>query len=144
MHTSEAVKGICGSLTACNLDDRIVNLLALWTVNWVGWDNRTGVHDCAPEKWLALVGVVAFVDDHVVEDRDGAGRLTPDGDLIRVTTESSNVVGNPLKTETLIEKTQVGGAILKNFLAWLQCMLVLCKIETDTLILTKKPKPPTR
>lgn len=41
----------------------------------------------------------------------------PNGDLVRVTAEGSDVVGDPLKAEALVAQTQVGAAVLLQLLA---------------------------
>ena len=115
--SAEAGQGVSSTRAAGVLDDGVVDLLALGAVDGVGGDDRARVHDGAAEKRLAVVLVVTVEERHLVEDGDGAGRLAPDGDLVRVTAKGSNVVGNPLETHTLVEVAQVGRAILKDLLS---------------------------
>ena len=96
--TTEAGEGIRRALAPSSLDNSVVDDLTLGAVDRIGGDNGARVHNGSAEKRLSLVGVVTFVDDHVVENRDGAGRLTPDGDLLGVAPKGGNVIGNPLQS----------------------------------------------
>jgi hypothetical protein len=53
------------------------------------------------------------VDTH---NTDAACRLPPNRDFTRVPPKSRNIVGYPLKTHALVQQTEVGCAVVENFL----------------------------
>lgn len=114
---AETLESVGLTTASCGVDNPVVDGLGLRTVDGFGGDDRARVHDGTTEERLALVNVVAVVQAHLVPDRDGASRLSPDSDLGGITTERSNVVGDPLETHTLVEMSQVGSATGKDLLA---------------------------
>lgn len=50
-------------------------------------------------------------------DGQGAGGLSPKGDLCRVTTESSNVFLNPLESESLVAQTKISVTATQDLVA---------------------------
>lgn len=96
---------------------RIIDCLTLGAIDGICRHDRTTVHDAAPKERLAFVRVVAIIQQHLVQDRDGTGALAPNSDLVRVTAKSRDIVCNPFQAQALIKQAQVCRPICKYLLA---------------------------
>ena len=114
----EACQLVCGVCAAARLGDLVEHGLRLGRVERVRGNDAARVHDGPAEQGLPLVRVVALVQNHLAEHRDGARRLAPDGHLVRVASKGGDVVGNPLQAHALVEQAGVSRALGHDFLAW--------------------------
>jgi len=88
---SETVQGICGIRTVGSSSNVVVRRLRLCNCLIVR-SRSTALHDGASEQAV----ISATISKKVDTNASGASTLAPDGDLIGITSESSNVFLDPL------------------------------------------------